>query len=266
MLFAGHTVIMRGGGDIASGVVYRMHQAGFPIVVLELDQPLTIRRPVSVSTAVLDGFHRVERLAAIRIDTFADGLVEAQSGRIPVVVSPLLPDLPPSCPVVVDARLAKRNLDTTIEDAEFVVGLGPGFVAGENCHAVIETMRGHRLGRVILEGSASPDTGVPGVVGGESVKRVVRAVRSGRLQWVVKIGDPVSAGEQLGTIDGSPLASQIGGVVRGLLAEGVVSPGLKIADIDPRADRAACFEISDKSLAIGGGVLEAVLQWMNRSQ
>lgn len=266
MLFAGHTVIVRGGGDIASGVVYRMHQAGFPVVVLELDQPLTIRRPVSVSTAVLDGSHRVESLEAIRTDRFSEAVAEAQSGRIPVVVSPLLPDLPPSCPVVVDARLAKRNLDTTIEDAPFVVGLGPGFEAGEDCHAVIETMRGHRLGRVILEGPARPDTGIPGEVGGESVKRVVRAARSGRLQWAAEIGDLVAAEEQLGTIDGSPIASQTDGVVRGLLAEGVVSPGLKIADIDPRADRAACFEISDKSLAVGGGVLEAVMQWLNSSQ
>ena len=266
MLFPGHTVIVRGGGDLATGVVHRMHNAGFPIVVLELEQPLTIRRPVSVSTAVLDGSHRVESLEAIRMDAFNEALAEAQSGRIPVVVSPQLPDLPPSCSIVVDARLAKRNVDTTISDAAFVVGLGPGFNAGDDCHAVIETMRGHRLGRVLLEGSAAPDTGVPGVVGGESAKRVVRAPRSGRLQWAVDFGDLVAAGEQLGTIDGSPVASQIDGVVRGLLAEGVVSPGLKIADVDPRADRDSCFEISDKSLSVGGGVVEAVLQWMDRSR
>ena len=159
--------------------------------------------------------------------------------------------------------LAKRNIDTTINDAPFVVGLGPGFTAGVDCHAVIETMRGHFLGRVIWDGTPTPNTGEPGLLGGKSSERVVRAPTFGILSWKVAIADVVAAGDVLGDINGVPVRSRIGGFVRGLLPAGYeVEWNWKIGDIDPRADSSACFEISDKSLAIGGGVVEAILTWL----
>lgn len=263
MLFEDNLVIVRGGGDLGTGVVYRLHRAGFPVIVLELAAPLTIRRTVAVSTAVPDGSVIVENMTARRADSVADAVALARSGVVPVLVSPSLPSgVAPA--VVVDARLAKRNLDTTREDAPFVVGLGPGFTAGADCHAVVETARGHRLGRVLHHGPAAPNTGRPGSLGGATVERVVRAPIDGGVKWDVTIGDLVEAGQQLGDIAGTPIAGGVGGVVRGLIAGGMAVPaGLKIADIDPRGDPAACFEISDKALAVGGGVLEAVLGHLN---
>ncbi len=263
MLFPEYPVIIRGGGDLGTGVAYRLRRAGFPVIVLELERPLTIRREVALSSAVTDGVKRVEELMAFRLDDVAEAVHMARSGRVPVLVSPTLPQLAEPAQVVVDARLAKRNVDTAITDAPLVVGLGPGFSAGMDCHAVVETMRGHRLGRVIWQGGALANTGVPGALGGARATRVLHAASSGRLVWQVGIGDLVAAGDELGAIDGTPVTTEIGGVVRGLLADGDVTVGLKIADIDPRADAAACFEISDKALSVGGGVLEAVLGWMN---
>ena len=265
MLFGEQLIVVRGGGDLATGVVFRLHRAGFPVIVLELDRPLTIRRTVAVSTAITAGAFQIDGLTAFRVESPDDAVETARSGRIPVLVSPVMPAFSQQILAVVDARLAKWNIDTSINDAPFVVGLGPGFTAGFDCHAVVETQRGHRLGRVIFDGSAAPDTGVPGVIGGESAARVVRARESGSLTWRPVIGDMVVAGDPLGDIDGAVIEAPIDGVVRGLLAEGEVSVGLKIADIDPRADRSACFEISDKSLAIGGGAVEAVLVWLGGS-
>jgi xanthine dehydrogenase accessory factor len=263
MLFGDHLVVVRGGGDLATGTVFRLRRAGFPILVLELEQPLAIRRTVAVASAVLEGRALIEDLDAIRVDDIEDALETAKSGAIPVMVSPTLVQLPWEPSVVVDARLAKQNLDTTINDAPLVVGLGPGFTAAVDCHAVIETMRGHFLGRVIWQGSPTPNTGEPGMVGGKSGERVVRAPTFGILNWRVSIADMVAAGDVLGDINGVPVRSRIGGVVRGLLAPGYeVEWNWKIADIDPRADTSACFEISDKALSIGGGVVEAVLTWM----
>ena len=264
MLFADHLVVMRGGGDLATGVIHRLQQAGFPILVLELEQPLAIRRTVSVASAVLEGRALIEDVDAMRIDDIEEAVAVARSGCIPVVVSPSLPQLPWEPSVVVDARIAKRNIDTSINDAPFVVGLGPGFTAGVDCHAVVETMRGHYLGRVIWEGEATPNTGEPGMIGGRSSERVVRAPTLGVLSWKVNIGDLVATGDVLGDINGVPIRSRIGGVVRGLLAPGYeVEWNWKLADIDPRCDTSACFEISDKALSIGGGVVEAVLTWLN---
>ncbi len=264
MQFGEHLVVVRGGGDLATGTIYRLRKAGFPIVTLELEQPLAIRRTVAVASAVLEDRALIEDIDAIRIDDLEEALEVAKSGAIPVVVSPTLPQLPWEPSVVVDARIAKRNIDTTINDAPFVVGLGPGFEAGADCHAVVETMRGHYLGRVIWEGEATPNTGEPGVLGGKSSDRVVRAPTFGLLSWKVNIGDLVAMGDVLGDINGVPIRSRIGGVVRGLLAPGYeVEWNWKLADIDPRANTSACFEISDKALAIGGGVVEAVLTWIN---
>ncbi len=263
MLFGDHLVVVRGGGDLATGTIYRLRRAGFPMLVLELEQPLAIRRTVSVAAAVIEGRALIEDLDAIRVDDIEQALEIAKSGAIPVMVSPSLLQLPWEPSVVVDARLAKRNIDTTINDAPLVVGLGPGFAAGTDCHAVIETMRGHYLGRVIWDGEATPNTGEPGVIGGRSSERVVRAPTFGVLSWNVAIADMVAAGDVLGDIGGVPIRSRIGGVVRGLLAPGYeVEWNWKLGDIDPRADTSACFDISDKALSIGGGVVEAALTWL----
>jgi xanthine dehydrogenase accessory factor len=166
---------------------------------------------------------------------------------------------------VVDARVAKRNIDTTPDDASLVIGLGPGFTAGVDCDAVVETMRGPHLGRVIWRGSAVPNTGVPGRLGGEDEQRVLRAETEGAVEWTVEIGDHVVRDQVIGWIGATTVRALTGGVVRGLITPGFpATPGLKLGDIDPRADRAACFAISDKSLSVGGGVLEAVLTHLNR--
>jgi xanthine dehydrogenase accessory factor len=163
--------------------------------------------------------------------------------------------------------MAKRNLGTDMSQAPLVIALGPGFDAGVNCHAVIETQRGHDLGRVIWSGSAHADTGIPGAVNGRDVNRVLRAPAAGRVEWLREIGDLVTTGELLGTVAGNVVPSPFDGVVRGLIASGSeVTAGLKIGDVDPRAERRACFTISDKALAVGGGVLEAILTWMNRTR
>ncbi len=266
MLFAEHLIIMRGGGDLGTGAAYRLHQAGFPLVVLEREEPLAIRRAVAVAAAVDDGVVEVEGMTARLADSVEAALGVARTGDVAVVVAPSLPAALTGHSALVDARLAKRNIDTRIDQAELVIGLGPGFTAGDDCHAVVETMRGPHLGRVIRTGQAQPDTGVPGAMGGESARRVVRAHRDGRIEWEVAIGDHVSNGDTLGAIDGTAVAAEIGGVVRGLIAAGrPVHRGLKIADIDPRGDRRTCFEISDKALAVGGGVLEAVLAHLNQA-
>lgn len=264
MLFRDHLVVVRGGGDIATGCIFRLRRAGFPVLVLELERPLAIRRTVAVSSAVLEGRALIEDLDAIRVDDVEEALEVARSGTVPVMVSPQLVQLPWEPSVVVDARLAKRNIDTTLNDAPLVVGLGPGFTAGVDCHAVVETMRGHFLGRVIWEGAPTPNTGEPGRIGGKTSERVIRAPTFGILGWKVAIGDLVAAGDVLGDINGVPVRTRIGGVVRGLLPPGYeVEWNWKIGDIDPRADTNACFEISDKSLSVGGGAVEAVLTWLD---
>lgn len=255
-----HLVVVRGGGDLGSGVVWRMRRVGFPVVVLALERPLSVRRTVSYSSAITEGSILIDGIEGVRVASPDEAVEVAAHGSVPVLLSPEIPRLPTS--VIVDARLAKRNLGTTMNQAPFVVGLGPGFSAGVDCDAVIETMRGHRLGRVIWDGSAAPNTGVPGEIGGASVKRVLRAGSPGELVWEVSFGDLVQVGQSLGAIDGAPVRAKLAGTVRGLLLPGPVTPGLKIGDIDPRFDPGALHQISDKALSIGGGVLEAVLVWL----
>lgn len=290
MNFPDWPVIVRGGGDLATGAAYRLHQAGFPVVVLELPRPLVVRRRVALAAAVLEGEVTVEGMIGRRVDGITEALELAATGVIPVLVAPgysaisdqlaaagqrvstraanprQAPQLTTRLvPILIDARMAKRNIDTAIEHARLVIALGPGFTAGVDCHAVIETMRGHRLGRVIWEGSALPNSGTPGTVAGKGTERVLRAQSGGSVQWRHDIGDRVERGELLGDVNGERLIAPFDGVLRGLIAPGtVVRAGLKIGDLDPRADVAACFTISDKALAIGGGVLEAVLTHLNR--
>ncbi len=261
MFFSQVRIVVRGGGDLGSGVVYRLHRAGFPVVVLELAQPLFVRRGVAYGAAVFEGAVTVDGVTARRIDD-VDAVEEAwAAGEVPVLVDPaggLLARLKPT--VVVDARMTKHPLDTQMGDAPLVVALGPGFEAGVHCHAVVETNRGHYLGRVYWRGSAEPDTGVPGQVNGVSALRVLRAPVSGLVRPLKAIGEAVKAGETVAEVDNQPVVARLDGVLRGLIHPTVpVHPGLKIGDIDPRAQPDHCFTISEKSLAVGGGVLEAVL-------
>lgn len=230
------------------------------MVVLELPRPLTVRRTVALSTAVTEGEAVVQGMKGVRAGSPDEAVATARTGAVAVLVEPELP--PVGADVVVDARMAKRNLGTAIDDADLVIGLGPGFTAGIDCHAVVETMRGHDLGRVIWAGSAAADTGTPGPVGGRSAERVLRAPAAGTVAWEAAIGDRVAEGQRLATVAGAPVTAPFDGVLRGAIASGAeVRAGLKIGDVDPRPDPAACHRISDKALAVGGGVLEAVLAW-----
>jgi xanthine dehydrogenase accessory factor len=254
-------VLVRGGGDLASGAVYRLHRSGMRVMVLELPEPTVIRRAVAFASAVSEGAIKVEGVVGRRADSLEQALRILDQGEVPVMVDPNADTIPQWHPdVVVDAILAKRNVGTRITDAPTVIGLGPGFVAGVDVHAVVETKRGHYLGRVILEGSAAPDTGVPGEIMVYASERVLRAPRSGVFVGSRQIGEQVRAGEAVAEVDGEPVIAQIDGVLRGLLADNrAVTEGVKVGDVDPRGIRDHCFTISDKALAIGGGVLEAVL-------
>jgi xanthine dehydrogenase accessory factor len=267
MLFLHHPILLRGGGDLATGVAYRLHTAGFPVIVLELGHPLVVRRTVALATAVVQGAVQIETVRGVRVDSAQDAITLSESGVIPVLVSAELPDdLRRHAHAIIDARMAKRNINTTIDQAPLVIGLGPGFTAGEDVHAVVETMRGHTLGRVIWHGSALPNTGTPGLVAGKGAERVLRAPIDGIANWGKEIGDRVLTGERIGSVGGRPVVVPFDGVLRGLIAPGTqVKAGLKIGDVDPRGDVESCFTISDKALAIGGGVLEAVLVTLNRA-
>jgi len=264
-------VLVRGGGDIATGVVWRLHHAGFRVVVAELPEPLTIRRTVAVSSAVVSGHIEIEGLRARRCDDESSVRSCWGLGEIPVVVAPTLGNLPLSQPMssIIDSRLAKQPLDSSITDADIVIALGPGFAVGTHCHAVVETMRGHRLGRALFSGMAEANTGNPGEIENKSAERVIRAPQAGLIDWTSKIGDWVEEGTVLGEVVAtppSPVHAPFTGMVRGLITPGSqVAAGLKIADIDPRNDPEACLQISDKALAIGGGVVEALHRLSVRS-
>jgi len=250
-------VVLRGGGDLATGVALRLHRAGLRVVITELGRPLAVRRAVCFSEAVYERSWTVEGVTAVRADSLQQALQAADRGEIPVLVAPSLAPLAARpLEVLVDARLTKRAPETDSSVASLVIGLGPGFVAGIHCHAVVETLRGHTMGRVYWSGSAVPDTGIPD----GDPRRVCRAPNDGTLVGRVEIGDRVAAGQVIAEIGGVAVASPFGGVVRGLIRPGmVVSRGMKIGDVDPRGVRGDCFLVSDKALAVGGGVLEAIL-------
>ncbi len=253
--------MLRGGGDLATGVAWQLTRQGWPVVVLELPDPLAVRRTVSLSTAVTEGEIIVQAMRGVLVESPDEALATAPSGDVAVLVAQELAQLGSIRPdVVVDARMAKRNIDTAIDDAESVVALGPGFTAGVDCHAVVETMRGPDLGRVLRSGQAQADTGIPAELGGRSADRVVRAPAAGTVEWRVDIGDVVAEGQLLGEVSGVAVLAPFGGVVRGAIRAGIEVPaGLKIGDVDPRGDPSACWEISDKALAVGKGVLEVLL-------
>lgn len=254
-------ILIRGAGDIASGIALRLHRAGFSVAMTDIAHPTTIRRSVAFSDAVTRGTQTVEDVTARLAATPEEARDILRRREIPVLVDPdcrCRESLRPR--VLVDAILAKRNLGTAITDAPAVIGVGPGFTAGEDCHAVVETMRGHTLGRVYYRGPALPNTNIPGLIGGFAGERVLRAPADGVFTARRQIGDLVESGEVVGHVAGVPMTATISGVLRGLLADGVcVTKGMKSGDVDPRGEREYCALVSDKALAVAGGVLEAVL-------
>ena len=254
-------ILIRGAGDIATGIALRLKRAGLDVVMTDLPQPTAIRRTVCFSQAVVYGETTVEDITARRAERPEQVPALLAEGVIPVLADPegkcltvLRPD------AMVDAILVKRNLGTRITDAPVVVGVGPGFTAGEDCHAVVETMRGHYLGRVIYHGSAIPNTGIPGLIGGFAGERVLRAPADGVFHQLLDIGAQVKQGDVAATVEGQPMVCTLDGVLRGILPEGTpVFQGMKAGDIDPRCTVDHCYCASDKALAVGGGVLEAVL-------
>lgn len=258
-------ILVRGAGDLASGVIAKLHQSGFKVAAAEIQAPTVIRRTVAFAQAVFEGEVTVEGIRAIRCEWASVNDVWT-TGHVPMVVDPKLDVLKlMQFDVVVDAIIAKRNLGTSLDMAPVVIGLGPGFEAGVDVHAVIETMRGHYLGRVIYQGTAEPNTAVPGLIGGYAGERVIRAPRSGVYKPLANIGDLIAEGQPVAVVEGTPAVATISGILRGQLNDGLlVTEGFKVADIDPRAELDHCFTFSDKARSIGGGVLEAILHLTRR--
>jgi len=260
-------VLIRGAGEMASGVAYRLHQSHFKICMIEISHPLAVRREVTFSEAIYEGEKEVEGIRAKLIPKLEEIESVWKQGHIPILIDPdakkskniLKPD------VLVDAIMAKKNLGTQVNDAPLVIGLGPGFAAEKDVHIVIETNRGNNLGKMILNGTAEPDTGIPGEIGGYTIERLLRTMKKGIFHPQRSIGERVNKGAVVAVVEDFPVIAKISGVVRGLLRNGVeVKKGMKVGDIDPRGKRELCFTISDKARAIGGGVLEAILYRFNQ--
>lgn len=262
-------VLIRGAGEMASAIAWRLRMANIGrIVMLELPAPLCVRREVSFCTALQRRVMAVEGVEAEHVPDRAGILSAWRRGRIAVMlvddwarVADLAPD------AVVDAILAKKNVATSKADAPFVVALGPGFEAGRDCHVVIETSRGHDLGRIVVSGQAAPNTGVPGAIAGHTAERVLRAPAAGTFESDRTIGDAVAKGEFIGAVAGKPVVAGIDGVLRGLIRPGTAIPArTKLGDIDPRGRKAFCYTISDKARALSGSVLEAIMRHANRAE
>lgn len=254
-------IVIRGGGDLATGVAVRLHRSGFDVVVLEIQQPLAVRRGVAFAEAVYSGEIEVEGVRGVFLADARQISQTRSEGAVPVIVDPdvnLIEDVDVSA--LVDGRMRKAPPEENLASHLFTIGLGPGFTAGVNCQAVIETNRGHSMGRVIWEGSAEADKKIPAAVVGYDVSRVLRAPLSGILEGGLKIGAMVKAGEEVVRVGGVPVEAPFDGVLRGLVHDGLhVDEAMKIGDLDPRGESSYCFSISDKALAVGGGVLEALL-------
>lgn len=260
-------IALKGAGELASAVAHRLHRSGLQrLFLLETESPLAVRRGVCFSEAIHDGRKTVEGVTAIRASTPSACRRLWERGDLAVLVDPRWQSLREFQPdVVIDAILAKRNLGTSLAEAPLVIALGPGFTAGREVHCVIETNRGHDLGRIIAAGNAAPDTGIPGEIAGITAERLLRAPADGPFAALARIGDSVVAGQVVGQVGDAPVTARVGGVLRGLIRpQTPVTRGLKIGDVDPRGDAAACFTLSDKARAVAGSVLEAILQVYNR--
>ena len=247
-MFNNYLVGIKGGGDIATGLAFRLFRSGFPVFITELHQPLVVRRTVSFAEAIFSGETVVEGVKAIKTNSFTDVPIIIKKGNIPVLIDPdalSFRDLKPV--IIVDAMMAKKNTGTTITDAEIVIGIGPGFRAGQDVHAIIETNRGHDTGRVIWEGSAEENTGMPSSISGCAEERVLRAPCSGTIKTIKKIGERVETNEIVAHVGDRLVKAGISGILRGIVHEGVkVTSGVKLGDIDPRGKREYCYTISDK--------------------
>ena len=260
-IFKDILILIKGAGDMASGVAYRLKRTGFPVFMTELATPSMVRRAVCFGEAVYSGEVEVEGIIARRVDTPAEAVRLANTDTIPVLVAPK-PDIAATFKpkVLVDAIMAKINTGTNIDDAPLVIALGPGFTAGVDCDAVIETNRGHWLGRVIYAGQAEPDTNQPGPVKGYIADRVLRAPADGHVIAAARLGDQLKQGQLIARVGDREVRAPFDGALRGLVHPNVaVTAGFKIGDLDPRGITRHCFTISDKSLAVAGGVVEAIL-------
>ena len=259
-------ICIRGAGELASAVAHRLHRCNFKVLLTEIANPQAVRRQITFCEAVHHGSKEVEGVSAKLVSSPDEIENTWQDGDIPLIVDPetriksiIKPD------VLIDAIIAKKNTGVKITDAPLVIGLGIGFYAGKDVHIVIETNRGHNLGRIISNGEAEADTGAPGVIGGYSLERVFRAPKDGQFKTIKDIGEYVKAGDTVATVDGQPVKVEIDGIIRGMLAGGtVVYKGMKAGDIDPRGKREYCYTISDKGRTIAGGVLEAILSFYNK--
>ncbi len=253
-------VIIRGAGDLATGVIYILKHFNYTVIATETDKPSAIRRTVSLCEAVYDGTATVEGVTAVLCDNMSEIIKAQHQDFVPIVIDPqcqIIKDLKPD--IVVDAIIAKKNTGTDRHMAPVVIGLGPGFTAGKDVHAVVETARGHHLGRMILNGTAQPNTGIPGMIGGYSHERVIYAPAAGIVKCCKNIGDHVQQGETIAEVSGIPVNAKISGILRGLIRDGyAVIKGFKTADIDPRDVYDHCFSISDKARMIGFGTLFAI--------
>lgn len=256
-------IIVRGGGDLATGTIYRLHQCGYAVLVLETGHPTAIRRKVSFCEAVYDGTVEVEGVRCHRVDRIEECQGVWERHEIPLMVDPQAEVIGKIHPeAVIDAIIAKRNLGTSRDMAGLTIALGPGFCAGTDVDYVIETMRGHQLARILEQGAALPNTGVPGIIGGYGAERVIHAPASGDIRVFVRIGDLVEKGQILAVIGDAKVKASLTGVLRGIIRDGFpVKKGLMIADIDPRKEQKEnCDTISDKARCIAGSVLELLVR------
>lgn len=267
MKFDKNLVVIRGGGDIATGTIQKIKRAGFDVVILECSKPSSIRRAVCLSEAIYEGVAIVEDIKAVKVDKIEDVKPVLAHGDIAMLIDTKGESIQKLKPIaVIDAILAKKNLGTNKSMAPITIGLGPGFEAGEDVDIAIETMRGHNLGRLIFKGLPMADTGVPGEIKGISDKRVIYSNETGIIKNISRISDTVTEGQVIAIVGDSEIKATIDGILRGLIREGFsVKKGLKIADIDPReGEKNNCFTISDKARNIGGSSLEALLIMLNR--
>jgi xanthine dehydrogenase accessory factor len=258
-------VLIKGAGEMGTGVAHRLASCHFKVCMTETSNPQAVRREVAFSEAIFDSEKEVEGITAKRVESPHHIQDVWKEEKIPVLTDPeatvkdfIKPD------VLIDSTLAKKNLGTKMTDAPLVIGLGPGFDAGRDVHLVIETNRGHNLGRIFANGEAEPNTGIPGAIDGYAEERVIRAPKDGKFKALVKIGEGVMADGKVGMIGNVEVRSRIAGVIRGLLRDGTeVWKGMKLGDVDPRGMKGHCYTISDKARTISGGVLQAILEYFN---